>query len=144
MSRFDDKPHYVYVFAAEDGHVLYVGCTASLLVRMQTHASTQPWWPRVRHVEWSLQADKAAGLAEEERLTSPQARVRRLSARRHARREGRSHAARSSGARPRTPCALHVAELPPLRGDGLPPARDRHRQHRRMTTARAPAATDAL
>jgi predicted GIY-YIG superfamily endonuclease len=45
-----DWPHDVYRCYADDGSLLYVGCTAKLRARLRDHEAKAPWWPEVARV----------------------------------------------------------------------------------------------
>lgn len=66
----ETKTHYVYECYAQDGTCLYVGCSAQVGTRLQSHV-TKPWWPEVTHVQLSRYEGYDAGHdAELERILS--------------------------------------------------------------------------
>lgn len=42
----------VYVLRDSEGVILYIGQTQNLSNRLRSHRNTQPWWRRVRSIEW--------------------------------------------------------------------------------------------
>lgn len=69
----DDSPRYVYELWAADNTCLYVGVTARLGHRFNSHVRERDWWADVASVIVSVHPDKAAGeAAERERITELQ------------------------------------------------------------------------
>lgn len=56
---------YVYTLIADDGEVLYVGCTNHIARRLTNHASGREWFPEVARIEVDRYPDEASGLAAE-------------------------------------------------------------------------------
>lgn len=55
----------VYRFFADDGELLYVGCSGSVVKRIEQHRHTRDWWPRVSVVTVEHFPSLAAGRAAE-------------------------------------------------------------------------------
>jgi hypothetical protein len=62
---------WLYHLRAEDGTLLYVGCTEYMWRRLREHAR-KPWWSEVGIVEWEPMEWREAWFAEQEEIrTAP-------------------------------------------------------------------------
>ena len=59
---------YVYTFYAEDGSVLYVGCTNNMAHRLTNHTTGREWFPEVARMEVQRYPSEVEGLAAERAL----------------------------------------------------------------------------
>lgn len=59
--------HALYRFYGDDGHLLYVGITASPSGRFKQHGQDKNWWPEVRGISVEWYDDRPAVLAAEAR-----------------------------------------------------------------------------
>lgn len=63
VDQASGKP-VVYTLFAEDGRILYIGCTISLASRLMSHRP-KPWWPDVVEVRWVRYKNRRKALAAE-------------------------------------------------------------------------------
>lgn len=59
------RPHYVYRCYDEADRLIYVGCTVTPPLRMQSHKMTSWWWPQVSYVRNLVFSDRDTALAKE-------------------------------------------------------------------------------
>ena len=68
MNPLRDKPHTVYRMYAEDGTVLYVGCTSDIGRRTAQHSSGREWFGEIVRIEVEHYADRSSAVARESEL----------------------------------------------------------------------------